>query len=160
LESGSGNAQLPRWSPDGARILYLRRGTGLFQRPSGGGGTEERVTDLSLDPNSWSADGGPIVYTVFDPKSNRDVGALALDGGKAMPIAHTTFNEVHGQLSSDGKWLAYVSDESGQNELYVQSFPVPAVRTRVSTAGGDQPRWRRDGQELFYIAPDGGLMRV
>jgi Tol biopolymer transport system component len=86
---------------------------------------------------------------------------LQLEQG-AQPIAflQSRFNESQGQFSPNGKWFAYVSDQSGQPQIYVTSFPTPGGREQVSTAGGVQPRWRPDGRELFYLAPDGNLMAI
>ena len=82
-----------------------------------------------------------------------------MDGDrKPFPVVQTTFEERDGQFSPDGKWIAYVSNESGRFEIYVQPFPGPGGKSLVSTTGGDQPRWRRDGRELFYVAPDNRLM--
>jgi hypothetical protein len=75
-----------------------------------------------------------------------------------MPLLHSEFNESQGQFSPDGKWMAYVSDESGTPQVYVQSFPTLTGKWQVSPDGGSQPRWRRDGKELFYLAPDRKLM--
>src|SRR5204863_5642095 len=72
----------------------------------------------------------------------------------------TEFNEHHGQLSPDSRWIAYISDQSGRQEVYVATFPKPSERMKISVDGGIQPRWRRDGKELFYLAPDGSLMSV
>jgi Tol biopolymer transport system component len=80
---------------------------------------------------------------------------------KATPYVNTPFDERQGQFSPDGRWIAYTSNESGQYQIYVQSFPAGAGKYQVSTgAGGNQPRWRRDGTEMFYIARDGKLMAV
>ena len=77
-----------------------------------------------------------------------------------MPYLQTTSNETQGRFSPDGHWIAYTSDESGTSQIYVQSFPVGAPKVQVSTAGGTQPRWRRDGKEIFYLAADSKLMAV
>ena len=77
-----------------------------------------------------------------------------------IPIVRTPADERDGQFSPDGKWVAYESDESGRSEIYVQPFPGPAAKTRVSTGGATQVRWRPDGTELFYVAPSGDLMAV
>jgi hypothetical protein len=78
----------------------------------------------------------------------------------SVPVAKTDFVEGMGQFSPDGKWGAYQSDKSGRDEIYVQPFPGPGADVRVSTDGGGQVRWRRDGKELFYVAADGTLMAV
>jgi hypothetical protein len=84
-----------------------------------------------------------------------------MSGGlEPFPFLQTEFNESQAQFSPDGKWIAYTSDESGAPEVYVQTFPVPGGKRRISTSGGSQPRWRQDGKELFYIAGDRKLMAV
>src|SRR6185295_11018903 len=113
----------------------------------------------------WSRDGRFIVYTEQDPKTRLDLWYLPMgpDGkpsGKPMRFAHSEFSELQGQLSPDSKWMAYTSDVSGQREVYVQPFPSADNELRISTAGGAQPRWRGDGKELFYLAPDGKLTAV
>ena len=77
---------------------------------------------------------------------------------KPFPVLQTRFDEIQGQFSPDGRWLAYASNETGRNEIYVQTFPETSGKWQISVAGGLQPRWRRDGQELFYVAPDNRLM--
>ena len=90
-----------------------------------------------------------------------DIWALPLDGDrKAFPVVETTFHEENGQFSPDGRWIAYQSNESGQLEIYVQPFPGPGPRTRISSEGGVQARWRHDGREIFYLAPDNRLTAV
>ena len=79
-------------------------------------------------------------------------------GHKPFAFLQTPANENQGQFSPDGRWVAYTSDESGRDEVYIQSFPTPGSKRQVSTAGGVQPRWRRDGKELFYLASDRKLM--
>ena len=82
------------------------------------------------------------------------------DDRKPVSFLQTQFNEQDSALSSDGRWIAYASNESGTYEVYVAPFPSPGVRTRVSVSGGQKPRWRGDGREIFYLAPDGMLMAV
>jgi hypothetical protein len=90
-----------------------------------------------------------------------DLWALPLAGErKPFPIVQTQFDERQGQFSPDGRWMAYVSNETGSDEIYIRPFPGPGGKWQVSTIGGTDPRWRRDGQELFYVAPDGKLMAV
>jgi hypothetical protein len=79
---------------------------------------------------------------------------------KPFPVVQTSFDEIEGQFSPDARWLAYVSNESGRYEIYLRPFPEPGGKWQISTAGGAQPRWRRDGRELFYVASDGQLMAV
>jgi Tol biopolymer transport system component len=96
-----------------------------------------------------------------DPRTQLDLWVLPFGGDRTpLPLLHGDFNESQGQFSPDGRWIAYVSDESGAPEVYVQSFPALAEKRQVSISGGTQPRWRRDGRELFYLAPDRKLMAV
>ena len=123
------------------------------------------------NPTDWAGaaqaanSGSFILFQDNDPKTKWDVWALPLDGDrKPFPLVQSAFNETNGRISPDGRRVAWTSDESGRNEIYVQSFQpggAPAGgRWQVSTKGGDNPRWRRDGNELFYVAPDGKLMSV
>ena len=108
-----------------------------------------------------SSDGKYIVSSQIDPSTNRDIVLLSSSGDlKPQHIAATAANETQGQISPDGKWLAYTSDETGRFEIFVQSFPVPGSKRLVSTEGGIQARWRRDGKELFYVSADNMLMSI
>ncbi len=93
-------------------------------------------------------------------KTQNDIWALSLTDRKPFPLVQTEFEERGAKFSPDGRWIAYQSNESGQFEIYVQPFPGPGAKTRISTAGGAQVRWRQDGKELFYMALDGRLMAV
>jgi Tol biopolymer transport system component len=154
----------PVWSPDGGRIAFASNRAGayhLYQRASAGG-PEERLLESSavLYATQWSPDGRFIVYEAFDPKTRGDLWVLPVTGDrKPMVFAATEFSEVQGQLSPDGRWMAYRSNESGREEIYVQPFPPTGGKWQVSNGGG-QPRWRRDGRELYYVAPDSSLMAV
>jgi Tol biopolymer transport system component len=88
-----------------------------------------------------------------DSKTGNDIWALPIGGAdrKPFPVVQTKFNEHSGQFSPDGKWIAYMSSESGRYELYVQLFPGPGGKTQISASGGRSPRWRRDGKEMFYV---------
>jgi Tol biopolymer transport system component/DNA-binding winged helix-turn-helix (wHTH) protein len=157
---------MPVWSPAGDRIVFSsnRRGIGdLYQKSVTAGGSEELLlstvqTKIATD---WSPDGRFVLFNSEDPKRSSDIWALPLDGnGKPFPAAQTDFEEQNGQFSPDGNWIAYQSDESGRVEIYVQPFPGPGNKWPISTNGGSQVRWRRDGRELFYVALDGRLMSV
>ena len=146
----------PIWSPDGRDIVYssLRDGkSGLYRKRSDGSGAEELLyeSDLPKAPMSWSPDGASIVFGVQDKKTKGDLWRLTLSDKKAAPLVNTPSLETHAQISPDGKWIAYSSDEVGnRREIHVQPFPAGAGRWQVSDAGGDWPRWRKDGKELFY----------
>jgi len=101
-----------------------------------------------------------VLYHVRTSKTGADLWALPLDGGEPSAILVTPFDEVGGQFSPDGRWVAYTSNASGRNEIYVRPFPGSGEAVQVSASGGSQPRWRRDGHELFYVAPDGSVTSV
>ena len=130
----------------------------LYQKPSNGAGSEEILLKdgVGTTAHDWSSDGRFITYR---PVGGSYIWVLPLAGDrKPFPFLQTQFLSVESQISPDGKWLAYLSSESGRYELYVQSFPKPGAKWQISTNGAVQPRWRRDGKELFYIAPDQKLM--
>jgi len=157
----------PIWSPDGQRIVYAkpnRAGSGfnLYQRSIAGNGDDVPLLESphNMIPEDWSVDGRFVSYITSDSAGRWDVYVLPLeDTGKPIQVTNTPSNEMGSQFSADGHWIAFESDASGRNEIYVQRFPGSGASTIVSTGGG-QPRWRKDGQELFYVAPDGKLMAV
>jgi eukaryotic-like serine/threonine-protein kinase len=156
----------PVWSPDGRRVSFtsLRKGQpDLYQRSSNGAGNEEEilVSDRSKYPCDWSPDGRLMLYRAMDADSNMELWAVPVGADKTpIPFIKMTFGVTQGQFSPDGRWVAYASNESGKWEIYVAAFPGPGGNWRVSSAGGSEPRWRRDGKELFYLAPDAKLMAV
>jgi Tol biopolymer transport system component len=157
LTSTTSSDYTPTWSPDGKRILYGSARSGLadvYEIGAAGGGNEKLVLhDDRVDKNveSWSSDGRFALISVISPATSDDLWLLPLEGGKPTPLVATRFSEVSGQFSPDGRWFAYSSDESGRYEVYVQSLTDPGNRARVSTSGGDLPRWRSDGKELFFV---------
>ena len=132
----------------------------LYQRAASLAGEDAQLlkSDHYKYPTDWSLDGRFIIYRQDDPKTKFDVWVLPMDGTKPFPVVQTDANEIAGALSPDGRWLSYVSDVSGRYEVYVQSFPNGSGKRQVSTGGGNHPRWRRDGRELFYYTGDGKLM--
>ncbi|HSE40636.1 MAG TPA: hypothetical protein VLH08_07690, partial [Acidobacteriota bacterium] len=152
------------WSPDGNRILYsVFPEGGLYEKPSNGSSKSQRLLQLDtfVISESWSSDGKFVTFSTLDFKTfNSDIWILPLSTNQPSPYLQTEFNEASSQISPDGKWLAYSSDESGRLEVYVQSFPQPGNKVQISTAGGVTPAWRKDGKELFYISPDKKMMSV
>jgi Tol biopolymer transport system component len=152
------------WSPDGSRVVFNSRRKGhldMFQKASSGAGSEDALFEDNLEkyPVSWSPDGRFILYVSFGSPTGLDLWVLPLSGDrKPVPFLNTKFNEAAGQFSPDGRWVAYQSDESGKNEVYVTPFPGPGGKWQISTGGGGFPRWRHDGNEIFYLAPDNKLM--
>jgi Tol biopolymer transport system component len=159
-------AHRPMWSPDGRRMSFGSNRLGgfdLYETASDGGGAETlvmRLEDGTVDATDWSSDGRLVLYQT-KRRGTDDILALPLGpGGKPLAILETTANEGQGMFSPDVRWLAYTSDESGSSEVYVRAFPDGGARRQVSVRGGTQPRWRRDGKELFYLRLDGRLMSV
>jgi Tol biopolymer transport system component/tRNA A-37 threonylcarbamoyl transferase component Bud32 len=157
--------RFPVWSPEGSRVVFgsTRKGQyDLYVKPASGAGTEELLltTGLNLYPTDWSADGRFVLYwSAGDPKTGYDLWVLPMEGErKPLPFLQTSYNESDGHISSDGKWMAYVSNESGSDQVYVAPFPGPGGKWQISTAGGSRPAWRRDGKEIVYLAPDDKLM--
>ena len=154
----------PAWSPDGSRIVFSSNRKGhvdLYQKATSGVGSEELLLESNLDKfaTSWSPDGKSLLYDAVDPKSRRDLWVLPMTGDrKPFPFLQTEFTEANGQFSPDGRWIAYSSDESGRSEIYVMPFPGTGGKWQISTSGGSHPKWRGDGREIFYLAPDNKLM--
>ncbi len=155
----------PIWSPDGTRIVFNSNRNGpedLYQKDSTGTGREELLYKSDVahkHPLDWSSDGRFILYHTRQSRTGSDILALPLFGNREpIPFLSTEFEEGHAQFSPDGRHVAYASDESGVYEIYVQPFPGPGGKLQISTQGGVQPRWRRDGEEIFYVAADGRMM--
>jgi Tol biopolymer transport system component len=155
------------FSPDGRRLVYMstRKADVWDMYETAVDGTTEATVLLESgeqkNSQDWSQDGRYILYLSQSPKSGWDVWALPTFGNrKPMAVATTVFNELSARLSRDGRWVAFSSDETGRSEVYVQPFPGPGPKVPVSSGGGAAPRWRRDGEELFYRSPDNRIMSI
>jgi Tol biopolymer transport system component len=158
------------WSPDGSRVIFNSNRKGhldLYHKDSSGASAEEVLLEDGFDkyPAAWSPDGQSMLYvSATGPAgAGRDLFVLPLSGEpstgrKPVPFLRSEFTENYAQFSPDGRWVAYSSNESGREEVYVAPFPGPGGRRLVSTNGGGQARWRPDGTEIFYLAPDNTLM--
>ena len=155
----------PTWSPDSSRIAFSsnRGGTtfDLYQKPSSGAGREELLLKTGSNgvfPTSWSSDGRFLLYTTAG-KAGFDHWVIPLSGDrKPFLVLDSIANETQARFSRDGQLVAYTSDETGTAEVFVQPFPATGAKWQVSTGGGSDAQWRRDGRELFYVATDGTLM--
>jgi Tol biopolymer transport system component len=161
----------PIWSPDGNKILFdsNREQAGaaspgnLYVTAASGSGTEELLllSNAWKWPNDWSRDGGFVLFNTMEADGKTELWILPLSGDrKPRPALQPGSVGAYGQFSPDGKWIAYVSAESGRDEIYVQTFPASGEKWQISNGGGSQPRWRSDGKELFFIAATGELMVV
>lgn len=154
----------PIWMRDGERMTFSSNRAGalnLFVAPAEPGGTAERLTtsDNIQWPGSWSPDGSVLAYVEHHPSTGRDIWLLQYDNRRATPFLNSTFDETAPAFSPDGRWVAYVSNQSGRSEVYVRSFANATVVSQVSKDGGSEPVWGRNGEELFYRA-GGRLLAV
>jgi Tol biopolymer transport system component len=165
----------PVWSPNGDRIVFASNRKGrtynLYLKATGGNRQDELLleTDTTKFPTQWSQDGRFIVFMENDANGIQHTLVLPIDLSvapgqsrqKAIPFLNNPkFNEEFGQLSPDSHWMAYTSDESGQREVYVRPFPAAEGQWPISVAGGQMPRWGKDGNEIFFEAVDGKMTVV
>jgi hypothetical protein len=154
-----GEDETPAWSPDGRWVAWsaTRAGLsrGIFRRAADGSGKEDLLWKLEDHAHirDWLPDGKTMLLDIQNVKTKSDIWRLEL-GEKpvATPFLQTPFNERNSRVSPDTRWVAYVSDESGRDEIYVQSFPQAGAKLQVSSGGGDQPVWSRDGRALYIRA--------
>ena len=153
----------PLWSPTGDEVAFASKRRGNYdifvKRADGSGESKALVaTPLYESPEDWSPDGKHLVYRVDSPETGGDLWYLksgeGSDGFEAVPYLQTRFQERQAKFSPDGRFLAYCSDESGEYEVYVRTFPDGGGKQKVSRNGATQPRWSRDGTELFYVEGD------
>ena len=156
-----GGATGPRWSPDGSKIAFGCVPRGLIDLcwkavDSNGPGELLYASGEAKNLSDWSPDGKYILFNPQNPKTARDVMAVPVTGNdrQPIPVAQTPAEEKFARFSPDGKWVAYVSDETGRDEVFVRPFPGPGPAVRVSTGGGGFPFWRKDGKELYYRLGD------
>jgi Tol biopolymer transport system component len=163
----------PLWSPDGTRLVFWsnRRpppaataGQGFYYKSSSGAGPDQLlragVGPFGV-PLGFSSDGQSLLYSAGDERNRIDLWTLPLVGDqKPAVVLQTPQDEGQAQISPDGRWIAYVSNETSRNNVYVKAFPSGDNRWPVSTNGGVEPRWGKDGREIFYLAPDRCLMAV
>jgi Tol biopolymer transport system component len=156
---------LPVWWPDGSKLVFrsdekgppdiheMAVGSPASERPLYEQQAVQQAEDISRD--------GRMLVFLNDVQSTSDVWLLTLQGErKASPWLRSRFKELSPRFSPDGRWIAYESDESGSPEIYAALTEGGGEKRRLSTAGGRRPRWRRDGKELYYVAPDGSVMAV
>jgi eukaryotic-like serine/threonine-protein kinase len=154
----------PVWSPDGAAIIFSsdrKGGVGLYRKNSNGVGDEELVSpkeQYSTLASQWLPDGRSVIFRGGTSAIN--LWMLNLTDRKSSPLIRTPWNNLHGVVSPDGKWLAYDSRDTNRFEVYVTTFPPTNSKWMVTTNGGAEPRWSKDGKELFYVNSSGSLMSV
>jgi Tol biopolymer transport system component len=167
-----GLERYPVWSPDGNYIAYTSTGgSNLYRKSSNGAGDAELLLKSSEGKatQDWSRDGRYLLYDTNDSKTNADLWVMPLEGDrKAAPVLVTPFVEFQARFSPDGRWIVYVSNESGTFSVYVRPFVPPGSsalpnsggKWMISNGSGYQPRWRRDGKEILYLSPTGKMMSV
>ena len=174
LTFDEGQDGMPVWTPDGQRVAFTsNRGGGswnLYWKRADGAGDAERLTESSnlQVPMSWSPDGKVLAFFEQSSESSWDLWTLPMeeDGaggvkpGEPTPLLRTPFIEVWLAFSPDGRWIAYLSNESGRDEVYVRPFPGPGAKWQISTTGGLMPTWTPNGRELFYRTADSRIMAV
>jgi serine/threonine-protein kinase len=162
--TGDGKAVWPNWSPDGKQVVFgwwKSAYINLFMQPADGSAPREEITAIeqsntereSHEPASWSPDGSTLAFLGIGSAGTR-ILILDLRSHRVTPFLNTRAFEGYPEFSPDGRWLAYVSDESGRGEVYVRSFPQPGGKWQISAEGGGEPLWAKSGRQLFYRSGD------
>ena len=169
LTFGPAIQRYPKWSPDGKRIFYGSNGKGgfhIYSKAADGSGPEQVVMEgdeAFAFPESVSPDQHYLAYIRLSPdrKTGTDIWALPLTGErKPFPVVQSAFDDREAEISPDGRWMAYSNNESGRSEVYVTAFPGGGAKWQASSNGGEVPKWRRDGKELFFLDLTGNLTAV
>jgi Tol biopolymer transport system component/predicted Ser/Thr protein kinase len=170
--AGGATSTQPVWSPDGRNILFTHLGSGvLLRRPANGIGEEQVVSQSSGRgvPYDWSRDSRWVLTRDSSPDTKYDIWKIPMtsdgkmqEGATPTPYLRTPFNESQARFSPEPspRWVAYVSDDSGRPEVYIDAFPEPHGKIRISKSGGEFPKWGTGGRELFYVSPENKLMAV
>ena len=146
----------PAWTPDGRMLVFStlrdKSNGNLYVTPAFGGGEDRKLLDIATGSTAWtvSPDGKTVIYETETPDTRADLWTIPLAGGAPHALRATRFVETQAQFSPDGKWLAFVAEDSGRREVYVRSTADPSFQIQASTSGGERPRWRRDGKEIFF----------
>jgi serine/threonine protein kinase len=160
FETGSA---LPQWTPDGKRVTFvgsISGVAGIYWKLADGSGEIERLLAGTNLPNAWSPDGKVLLYMEFNPKTGRHLWSYSPSGDrKPHLLTSSSANQDSASFSPNGRWIVYESDETGRSEIYVQAYPGPGGKWQISTSGGIDPVWARDGKELFFYSR-GKLMTV
>jgi serine/threonine-protein kinase len=156
-------SDFPIWSPDGRYVLF-RSNEGIQRQTVEGGSNAERLIQplLQTFPDALTPDGKSLLVDQRDQKEQWDVDLVSMDGNHTSTALLTRpYNEQFAEVSPDGRWIAYQSNESGREEIYVRPFPkVDEARWQISSGGGRTPVWAHSGRELFYLSPEGRMMSV
>ena len=163
--TSEGRAYNVIWSPDGKRLLFCWSKfppMNLYWLPSDGSSPMERLIKSEHDqqPASWSPDGKTVAIIDDPPDTGADIAMLDVGSGRVTPFLNSPFNEQYPEFSPDGRWIAYTSNESNREEVYVRPFPGPGPKYLVSSEGGREPLWARNGKQLFYRKFPSGQMWV